>query len=292
MTAPDIRRRTTAVIVALCVLFGLTMAGQGTAHAAFDGVVKGFADSRDVATIDPDHPASLTIVVQHENPYNGPDKYGRLPGSPAGYQVVATRIPGLDLTDPSTWSKLGDYAFGNKEIIATGTRYNAVTGTNGLAIIDPLPVGAYYIQVTPPKDDEHRFFEIDPMVVTVPVGGDKDWNYQVQVAVKGVGFTRPYPPEEEQPPLFPPELLIPAISIPILVWLIPLLPALSSGASVPPPPAPAPTPAPQPEPEKPRPNLAITGSPVDTVMAVSLLVMLLGGVLVIASTRRSQRSRR
>lgn len=134
-------------------------------------------------------PDSATISIKK---LEQPDKFGEpatgLPqdigGTPiAGVTFTATRVPGIDLTQPSGWKDL-DRITVSDAIVATSSTVPADTATTdvqGLTQLGPLPTGLYLIQETSAPSG---VLPSDPFLVAAPLPVDGAWVTNVHVYPK------------------------------------------------------------------------------------------------------------
>ncbi|MDO5512036.1 hypothetical protein [Corynebacterium sp.] len=238
--------RIRAVLLALlCAL----LIGAGPAQAA---TIVGDTTGLAVADIR-DRTGTLTITLTPGNPYDDLQ-----PGGVAGVEFTARRVSGIDLLNDAGWFQaramtLSQAAAAEHDVVRT-----ALTDARGIGVFEGLPVGLYLVTATA----SHGVRVPQDMLLTIPVGQEGTWNYDVLINAK----YQPDVPVTPTVPVIPPAT--PTWQPPtIQLSEVPIEPGTpgSPGAPVD--------------------SLPVTGASVLTALGIAIVLVALGTTLLLINRR-------
>ena len=207
-------------LAALCAC-ALLMIGVA-APLATARTVTGNIDGLPISAIDGNRNSTVSFKLPAPNPFDDVPP-GQLPPGPlAGTKFTVKWVADIDLTTQAGWDQA--VALDPAEVAAKGTfdiERSAITGSDGTATISNLPVGVYLVTATRPEDSNHAYPEIEPFLLTLPVGSSSGWGYAPIIEAKASGGTPPTPnptpvypwdPDDPNNPEDPPGRNVPGVT--------------------------------------------------------------------------------
>ncbi|MCT1596863.1 SpaA isopeptide-forming pilin-related protein [Corynebacterium sanguinis] len=169
-----------ALIVTSCTLMP-AVSEQVTANAA---VITGDSNGLQPTAINGARKGSLSIRITAANPYDLGTSNQPGPNELAGFTFTVRRIAGIDLTTADGWKKATSMTLEQARAAEYDYTDTAVTGSDGVAYFEGLPVGLYYVTATAPQGGTKQFSAPQDMLLTVPVGEEGVWKYHLIVNAK------------------------------------------------------------------------------------------------------------
>lgn len=137
------------------------------------------------------HKSSGDPLTQYGDPTNPNANLDRSPI--AGIRFEARKVRSIDLSSSEGWLqaeklKPADfYAGGDKENDLDSHAFQAETGADGIARLENLPLGLYYVTETPSAAQDKHLSVVSPFLVTVPSTEPTTrdhWIYDVEIHAK------------------------------------------------------------------------------------------------------------
>ncbi|MDP9800454.1 hypothetical protein J2S49_000530 [Arcanobacterium wilhelmae] len=185
-------------------------ARRGTVILALTGVIALAPLTAHAQTITGDTPkadvtcdaGSLAISMPTPNPFDKVAPGQLKDPSGIGVELTAKQVKGYDLTRFANWAGIDKLTVADAEKAGfVGEPHVAVTGKDAVARFGNLPIGLYVVSATMPHVPGYKVSQMDPFIVSVPLGEGDHWDCSVEIAAK-THFD--VTPEPTTPPSTPP----------------------------------------------------------------------------------------
>lgn len=155
-----------------------------TASAFAAPPVIGDGDGLDTSAMDVTERGTLTVIKSGDNPFDDPVPGGKPNGPVEGQQIRISKVPNISLQG-ANWQDLNRLRL--KELAPKALPVTvAVTDEAGKAVFRDLPVGMYLVDELSPADTTHKYRQIAPFLVTIPIADPQraQWSYRFVVTPK------------------------------------------------------------------------------------------------------------